>query len=261
MPPVLNQISVDTANAYVSKTTHNIERQLNHTRRPRPRALFPAYYKRAVCGRACGRSQKDTRDDLRAAAHWGLLLFETCGEPRERPRDVWEMRQVAGLLAAYGDAEQHVRLDGLPSSRWYHPPKPELEAGALAYRLFNRFLVTRKVADEDLRALDEQLAQSGLHPVHTQAIAPIAHCLVAIQQDNPHDFERSWGMLTNAFATVAQHGEFRSRIEGLLDPMALGLLALGHRHGFTMTVTSPYAPADLLGPPTVDSAAEPAGVA
>lgn len=250
MAPALNQIGPDMAARYVTSTSAKIERQ-NRRPRPRARALFVLHYKRAVFGRVCDRPLDVTREDLALAAQYGLAMLEARGEPRELPRDVLEMRQIAGLLAAFGDADQHVRLDGLPTERWYHPPKPELDASAQAYRLFNRFLLTRTVAHEDVVNLDDQLAAAELHPVHNQAIAPIVHCLEAIVHDDAHEFEVAWGTLTNAFATVAQHGEFARRMEGLLDPMALGLLALARRHGFTLTVTSPYAPADLLGAPTL----------
>lgn len=256
----LNQIAPEMASAYVDTTTRNIERQLSR-REPRPRALFPQYYRRGVCGRVCGRADELIRDDLRNAGRQGLAWFEMRGEPRERPRDVWEMREVAGLLAAYGSPDEHVRLDGLPVSRWYHPAKPEFEASALAYRLFARFLVTKQVASDDVVALEDQLASSGLHPIHSQVIAPIAQCLSAIQHDDAHDFERAWSTLTNAFATVAQHGEFARRFEGLLDPMALGLLALGRSHGFELTVTSPYAPLELLTAPATEDAPVPVGAA
>jgi len=260
MDTALNQIAPEMAATYVATTTRNIERQLSR-REPRPRALFPQYYRRAVCGRVCGHSFQEIRDDLVQAGRQGLAWFELRGEPRDRPRDVWEMRQVAGLLAVWGDFEEHTRLDGLPTSRWYHPPKPEFEASALAYRLFNRFLVTGRVAPEDAVALEDQLAESGMHPVHSQVIAPIGICLTAIEHDDAHDFEQAWATLTTAFATVAQHGEFSRRFEGLLDPMALGLLALARRRGFEIGVTSPYAPVGLLTAPVTDEPPPPVGAA
>lgn len=256
----LNQIAPEMAATYVATTTRNIARQYGRPK-PRPRVLFPQHYRRAVCGRVCGRSTEETRDDLAAAGRQGLAWFEMRGEPRDRPRDVWEMRQVAGLLAAYGDPDEHVRLDGLPISRWYHPPEPDFEASALAYRLFNRFLVTRHVAPDDVVRLDEQLAEAQMHPIQTQVIAPIVQCLSAIEHNDAYDFEQSWATLTNAFATVAQHGEFSRRFEGLLDPMALGLLALGRRQGFVLSVSSPYAPLELLTATAGSSPPEPVGAA
>lgn len=245
MDTALNQIAPEMAASYVASTTRNIDRQRS---RPDPRAqvLFSQHYKRAVCGRVCGRSAEQTRHDLEVAAHHGLAWFEMRGEPRQRPRDVWEMRQIAGLLAAYGDHDEHVRLDGLPTSRWYHPPDPEFEASALAYRLFNRFLVTRRVAPADIAAFEAVVADAALHPVQAKVITPIVPCLWALQHDDPQDFEQAWTLVVTAFATVAQYGEFARRFEGLLDPMALGLLALARRQGLTVSVASPYAPVELL---------------
>jgi len=260
MDIALNQIAPEMAATYVVTTTRNIERQLSR-REPRPGVLFSQYYRRAVCSRVCGSPVEGVRADLVHAARNGLAWFETRGEPRSRPRDVWEMRQVAGLLAAYGSSEEHVRLDGLPSSRWYHPPKKELEASALAYRLFNRFLLVGEVAPEDAIALEDQLAESGMHPIRSQVIAPIELCLSAIGHCDARDFEQGWEMLTTAFATVAQHGEFARRFEGLLDPMALGLLAIARRQGLLTTLSSPYAPVELLTATAVDEAPPPVGAA
>lgn len=256
----LNQIAPEMAATYVVTTTRNIDRQLA---RPEPRCqvLFTQHYKRAVCGRVCGRPADVVRRDLEIAAHQGLAWFEMRGEPRRRARDVWEMRQVAGLLAAYGEADEYLRLDGLPVSRWYHPPDPEFEPGALAYRLFNRFLVTRKVAAEDLVAFENRMAQTKMHPVQAKVIAPVVHCLVAIQHEDGPNFENSWHTLTTAFAAVARFGEFSRRFEGLLDPMALGLLALGRRQGFEVSVESPYAPVALLTAPLPTTDPEPVGAA
>ncbi|MEO0602626.1 MAG: Imm49 family immunity protein, partial [Myxococcota bacterium] len=102
---------------------------------------------------------------------------------------------------------------------------------------------------------------SPMHPVQAQVIAPIAQCLGALEHDDPQDFEQGWTTLTTAFATVAQHGDVATRFEGMLDPMALGLLVLARRRGFAITVTSPYAPVELITASNVSHPPDPVGAA